>query len=120
MWFTFHVELVFPNRWQNWISEEMRIVVAFVPVDECHTLMYLRFYQKFMRLPIVSGLANRLFMVFNRVILHQDRRVVQTQLPRASGLSIGENLVQGDGPIAAYRMRRNELIEAAGRTAGAR
>ena len=117
---SFHVELLFPNLWQNWISESMRIVVAFVPVDEGHTLMYLRFYQKFIRLPIVSGLANRLFMVFNRIILHQDRRVVQTQLPKASGLSIGENLVQGDGPIAAYRMRRKVLIEAAGRTAGAR
>jgi len=111
---SFHVELLFPNLWQNWISEKMRIVVAFVPVDESHTLMYLRFYQKFIRLPILAGLANMLFMMFNRVILHQDRRVVQTQLPKASGLSIGENLIQGDGPIAEYRMRRNELIEAAG------
>ena len=59
-------------------------------------------------------------MVFNRIVLHQDRRVVQTQVPKASGLSIGEDLVQGDGPIAAYRMRRQDLIEAAGRTAGAR
>ncbi len=110
---SFHVELLFPNLWQNWISEKMRIVVAFVPVDEGHTLMYLRFYQKFMRLPILGGLADVLFMVFNRIILHQDRRVVQTQVPKASGLSIGENLIPGDGPIAAYRMRRNELIKAA-------
>jgi phenylpropionate dioxygenase-like ring-hydroxylating dioxygenase large terminal subunit len=110
---SFHLELVFPNLWQNWISEAMRIVVAFVPVDECHTLLYLRFYQKFMRLPILRGLANRLFMAFNRIVLHEDRRVVQTQLPKASGLSIGENLVQGDGSVAAYRMRRQKLIEAA-------
>jgi phenylpropionate dioxygenase-like ring-hydroxylating dioxygenase large terminal subunit len=109
---SFHVELLFPNLWQNWISEKMRIVVAFVPVDETHTLMYLRFYQKFIRLPLLAGLANILFMIFNRVILHQDRRVVQTQLPKASGLSIGENLIQGDGPVSAYRMRRNELVEA--------
>jgi phenylpropionate dioxygenase-like ring-hydroxylating dioxygenase large terminal subunit len=114
---SFHVELLFPNLWQNWISEKMRILVAFVPVDEEHTLMYLRFYQKFIRLPILGGLANMLFMMFNRVILHQDRRVVQTQLPKASGLSVGENLIQGDGPIAAYRMRRNELIAAAGQAA---
>jgi phenylpropionate dioxygenase-like ring-hydroxylating dioxygenase large terminal subunit len=110
---SFHVEFLFPNLWQNWISEKMRIVVAFVPVDNGHTLMYLRFYQKLVRLPILRDVANALFMTFNRVILHQDRRVVQTQVPKASGLSIGENLVQGDGPIAAYRMRRQELMEAA-------
>ena len=108
---SFHVELLFPNIWQNWISEKMRIVVAFVPVDQSHTLMYLRFYQKLIRLPILAGLANKLFMVFNRVILHQDRRVVQTQLPKPSGLSIGENLIQGDGPVVAYRMRRDSLIK---------
>jgi hypothetical protein len=33
-----------------------------------------------------------------------------TQEPKTSGLSIGENLVQGDGPIVAYRMRRQELM----------
>jgi phenylpropionate dioxygenase-like ring-hydroxylating dioxygenase large terminal subunit len=114
----FHVELLFPNLWQNWIAEKMRIVVAFVPVDDCHALLYLRFYQKLMRLPILGGFVNRLFMAFNRVVLHQDRRVVETQVPKASGLSIGENLVQGDSPIAAYRMRRKELIEAAGTREG--
>jgi hypothetical protein len=60
----------------------MRIVVAFVSVDKGHTLMYLRFYQEFMRLPILGDLANMLFMIFNRVILYQDRRVVQTLLPK--------------------------------------
>jgi phenylpropionate dioxygenase-like ring-hydroxylating dioxygenase large terminal subunit len=109
----FHVEFLFPNLWQNWISQQMRIVVAFVPVDADHTLMYLRFFQKFVPVPVLAGLANMLFMVLNRTILRQDRRVVETQRPQESGISIGENLIQGDGPIAAYRMRRHELQEAA-------
>jgi len=115
---SFHLDFHFPNLWQNWIAESMRIVAAFVPVDDAHMLLYLRFYQKFIRLPVVKAAFNRLFMPFNLLIAHQDRRVVVTQEPKASGLAIGENLVQGDGPIAEYRMRRDELIrEAAGRRA---
>jgi len=51
----FHVELHFPNLWQNWISESMRIVVAFAPVDAENTLLYLRFYQKFVRRPCLTA-----------------------------------------------------------------
>ena len=109
----FHLDFHFPNLWQNWITESMRIVAAFVPVDDTHMLLYLRFYQKFVRLPILRGLLTRLFMPFNLKIAHQDRRIVVTQEPKASGFSIGENLVQGDAPIAAYRMRRDQLIRAA-------
>lgn len=110
----FHLDFNFPNLWQNWISESMRIVAGFVPVDDAHMLLYLRFYQRFIRVPLARGLLNRIFMPFNLTIAHQDRRIVVTQQPKASGLSMGENLIQGDGPIAAYRMRRDELIRKAG------
>ena len=44
--------------------------------------------------------------------------MVQTQRPMRSDLRMGEKLIQGDGPIIAYRRRRQELIEAAsGKTA---
>ena len=42
-----HLEFIFPNLWQNYISPDVRIVAAFVPVDDEHTLLYLRFYQRF-------------------------------------------------------------------------
>jgi len=38
---------------------------------------------------------------------------VRTQVPKASGLGIGENLFQGDKPIMEYRKRRRELQERA-------
>jgi hypothetical protein len=52
---------------------------------------------------------------FNLRIAHQDRRVVVTQRPKASGLTIGERLVQGDRPIVVYRRRRHEWMEGARR-----
>ena len=108
----FHLDFIFPNLWQNWIAPKVRVGAAFVPVDAEHTLLYLRFYQKFLPGPF-GKLVARLAMPMNLRIAHQDRRVVQTQQPKASGLKIGENLVQGDGPVAEYRRGRQELMDAA-------
>lgn len=109
----FRLEFIFPNLWQNHISDQVRIVVAFVPVDESHTILYLRYYQNSMRLPLVRDIVNRLAMPFNLIIAHQDRRVVVTQQPKPSGLRVGEQLIQGDRPIVEYRRRRAELLEQA-------
>jgi phenylpropionate dioxygenase-like ring-hydroxylating dioxygenase large terminal subunit len=109
----FKLEFIFPNLWQNYISEKVRIVVAFVPVDNENTILYLRFYQKFMRIPLLRELAARLSAPSNLVITHQDRRVVVTQQPKASGLLIGEQLFQADRPIIEYRRRRQELMDKA-------
>jgi len=110
----FHLEFRFPNLWQNHISANVRVTAAFVPVDEESTLLYLRFYQSFVRLPVLRDLVCRLAMPYNLKIAHQDRRVVRTQTPKRSDLRIGEQLFQADHPIVAYRRRRQELMEKAG------
>ena len=109
----FKLEFIFPNLWENHISEEVRVLAAFVPVDSEHTLLYLRFYQKFMPVPVLNKWIAQLAMPLNLRIAHQDRRVVVTQQPKASGLKIGEKLIQGDRPIVEYRQRRQELIDLA-------
>jgi phenylpropionate dioxygenase-like ring-hydroxylating dioxygenase large terminal subunit len=109
----FRLGFIFPNLWQNYISSEARILAAFVPVDDEHTLLYLRFYQKFVRMPLIRDIVNWISMFGNRYIAHQDRRVVVTQWPKASRLKTREKLVQGDRPIVHYRRRRQELLDAA-------
>jgi phenylpropionate dioxygenase-like ring-hydroxylating dioxygenase large terminal subunit len=108
------LQFYFPNLWHNWISDDLRIVAAFVPVDDEHTLMYLRYYQRVVKVPVLRELFNWLGTIGNLVIERQDRRVVVTQRPKRSDLRIGEKMIQGDGPIIEYRRRRRELIEAAG------
>ncbi|MFN2292082.1 MAG: Rieske 2Fe-2S domain-containing protein [Anaerolineae bacterium] len=110
----FRLEFQFPNLWQNHIGADVRLVAAFVPVDHDHTLLYLRFYQRFLPVPVLGDLVAWLAMPANRYIAHQDRRVVQTHQPQPSGLRIGEKLIQGDRPIVEYRRRREALIRAAG------
>jgi phenylpropionate dioxygenase-like ring-hydroxylating dioxygenase large terminal subunit len=104
-----HLEFIFPNLWQNFISEDVRIVAAFTPVDEENTVLYLRFYQRFLRLPVLGKLIAQAAMPMNVYIAHQDRRVVVTHQPQPSSMELGEKLIQGDSPIIAYRKRRAEL-----------
>jgi hypothetical protein len=81
-------------------------------------LFYLRFYQKFLTVPVLRNLVAWAAMPFNRRVLHEDRRVVETHQPQPSGLRIGEKMIQGDRPIVEYRRRREELIASAGRGDG--
>ncbi|KNZ41506.1 aromatic ring-hydroxylating oxygenase subunit alpha [Acetobacterium bakii] len=105
----FSLELQMPNIWQNKISPDVRIVAVFAPIDEEHTRIYLRFYQKFIKLPVLKQIVNRFSNIGNRYILHQDRHVVLTQKPIKTELRMDENLIQGDLPIIEYRKRRDLL-----------
>jgi phenylpropionate dioxygenase-like ring-hydroxylating dioxygenase large terminal subunit len=100
---------VFPNLWQNNLGPNARITAAFVCVDEQHSILYLRFYRSFGRLPVIRQLVDLLTGLSDITIAHQDRRVVQTQRPFVSSLNGGEKLIQGDLPIVLYRRRREQL-----------
>jgi hypothetical protein len=108
-----HPQLQFhmPNYWQNWISDNIRIMVAFVPVDDENTLLYLRYYQNQVKLPILKQIYQLFGRLGNYVIERQDRRVVITQKPLRSFNRMGESLLQGDAPIIYYRRRREELMD---------
>ncbi len=76
----------FGNIWHNWISDDIRVFIAFVPVDEENTLMYGRYYQRMVRLPLLRELFNLAGKLGSIVIANQDRRIVSGQLPKKSVL----------------------------------
>ncbi len=45
----------------------------------------------------------------NKIVLGQDRRVVETQVPKKSSLRMKENLAAADLPIIEYRSKRHKL-----------
>jgi phenylpropionate dioxygenase-like ring-hydroxylating dioxygenase large terminal subunit len=101
----------FPNLWQNWIADNIRVVIAFTPIDDENTLLYIRYYHT-VRVPVLRQLYGWIGSLLNLVIERQDKRVVITQRPPRPDLGIGEILIQGDSPIVTYRKRRRTLIEA--------
>lgn len=44
----FHLQFHYPNIWQNFISDKIRAFAAFVPVDEENSVVYIRYYQKWL------------------------------------------------------------------------
>lgn len=107
----FSLQFIMPNIWQNRITDKMRIMVAFAPVDEENTVIYLRYYQKFITIPVLKNIINFLANKFNQKVLKEDHEIVITQTPKKSYLGMEEHLVQGDLPIAEYRKRVWELKE---------
>lgn len=106
---------IFPNLWMNWISDDVRIVVAFVPVDDENMLFYGRFTQKFVRLPVLKEIVNWSGVLSSIYIANQDRRVVSFQMPKRTTLKkMGEKLTQGDRGVLTYRTHRHALLVASG------
>ncbi len=98
------------NIWQNWIADNIRILVAFAPIDNENTLLYLRYYHT-VRIPVLRQITGWVGCLANLVIERQDRRVVITQRPERPDLDCGEILIPGDNPIVLYRKIRRALID---------
>lgn len=99
----------FPNVWQNHISDHIKVIIFFAPVDDENTIFYIRFYTNMFKLHLMNRLMAQVGKAMNKVIERQDKQYVETQKPKASALSCGENLLKGDSPIILYRKMRDEL-----------
>lgn len=102
----FFVELLAPNLWRNRLAEGVWAIAIFVPVDEAHTRLYLRFYQRHFTLPFFGWLSCWVANWLNRFILWQDKRIVLTQRPLETAPRMGEVLVPSDKPIVEWRRWR--------------
>ena len=101
----------FPNVWMNHIGPKVKIFIYFAPVDEENTILYIRFYNKLTGFKFLNSIIAFFGKFANRVIERQDKRVVITQMPKASSYRSNEKLLMGDGPIILYRKIRNDLKE---------
>ncbi len=107
---SYHLKFIMPNLWQNYISDDVRVMIAFVPIDNDNTLIYLRFYQKFLTAPIIKNFVNSMAMIFNNRVLNEDYAVIRHELPKVS-YEAKENLIQGDLTIGQYRQRYIQLLK---------
>ena len=101
----------FPHLWMNNISPDFRITIFFTPIDEENCMIYMRNYQRFVRVPLIGKLVAQMIIPSTRVILNQDKRVVLTQRPKKTSRSMGEKLIPADKPIIDYRTIREKLQE---------
>ena len=99
----------YPNIWMNTITEKMRILAFFVPIDDEHCILSVRFYTKMIGIGFLDSFIAWIGKWADLIVERQDKRVVETQRPKKSSLRMNENLVAADMPIMEYRRRREEL-----------
>lgn len=103
------LEFIFPNIWCLNITPKFKNFAAFVPVDEEHTIIYLRSYQKIVTKPVLKNAMNLINKISNKVIINQDKAVVESQLPLKAELNSSEKLIRADLPILMYRKIKHKL-----------
>ena len=106
------LQFQFPNLWHNWIGDDVRVLAAFVPVDENQSIFYGRFYQRYNKIPGIKHLVNLTGKIGSHLIAWQDHRVVTRMKPPVSSLTDGDILLQSDNAIATYRRMRKKMQEA--------
>lgn len=102
---TIYIEFVYPNLWLNRLSNGYFLTLAFSPIDESHTQLYLRSHRQVFTWPPLSWIVDFLDRRLNRWILGQDRRVVLSQGPESSvqERDVAERLVGSDLFIRHFR-----------------
>ena len=99
----------FPNMWLNHVSDKIMILAFFIPVDDENSIIALRFYNKITGVNAVDKAIAWLGSRANKVVERQDKRIVETQLPKKTQLRMNETLVAADLPIIEYRAKREKL-----------
>lgn len=106
---TTNLNFKFPNMWLNHVSDKIQILAFFIPVDDDNSIIALRFYTKLTGKKSIDKCIAWFGSRANKVVERQDKRIVITQLPKKTGLKMGENLVSADKPIIEYRSKRDKL-----------
>ena len=96
------LSFIMPNAWLNRIEPVFVIGAVFAPIDEHNTALYLSTHQKFRPLPIIGNWMASILNLYNKKVLAEDQRIVESQRPRIAGPQ-DEILIQPDTPIAIYR-----------------
>jgi phenylpropionate dioxygenase-like ring-hydroxylating dioxygenase large terminal subunit len=105
----------FPNIWMLRPTKKVLLTLAFAPIDDENTMMYIRSYHNLSKNLVVGQIISKISTFFNAKILSEDEAVVMTQTPKQGGLDSGDKYIPADRPILLYHTHRDELIRAAER-----
>lgn len=96
------IEFLFPNVWLNFLSQKYMMTLAFAPVDDSHTKLYLQVHRAYIKIPPFSWIVSFFEKRLNQWVLSQDRRVVESQ-GTESALDAHDVLFPSDKLIRHFR-----------------
>ena len=114
------VEFTFPTLWANKIGKKYVLTTTFVPVDDTHTEVYVRWYHA---LPeILRPLSNLFGRLSQYIVFKDDLPIVASQRPANVDNAESDKLVPSDGGLVAFRKLRRihqeEILTYETRTGG--
>ena len=98
-----NVEFLYPNIWINRISSKFILLLAFVPIEQGKTKLYLRSYQNYIKIPLLKNIFSFFVNLLNYFILKQDQSVVLSQGKAPSTENNNEVLMENDLAIRHFR-----------------
>lgn len=112
------VEFTYPTLWVNRVGKRYFLAATFMPMDNEHTEVYVRWYHS-LRWPIIRQLAD-LWGVFSQyLVFKDDLPIVASQQPASVDDAAADKLVPADAALLAFRKLRRahqEELERALRT----
>ncbi len=100
---TIALEYFFPNVWMLYVSDRMKIVLFFTPIDQHTTQLYLRTYRNFLKAPIINKVVDCIMNLSNTFILKQDEKIVASQGYLPSYYANTDLLMRHDKAIRYFR-----------------
>ena len=99
------VEFTYPNLWINKVGKRYFLAATFVPMDDTHTQVYVRWYHA-LRWPVLRQLADAWGVFSQYLVFKDDLPIVASQQPANVDDAAAEKLVPADAALLAYRKLR--------------
>lgn len=99
----YSIDFKFPNIIKIHKNDQDRTVIAFAPVEEKLTVLYVRSYYKGIKLPFYKELVDWKFNSSNQIMLSEIKEIVEAQGNGESGIGADERLFLSDIPIRFFR-----------------
>lgn len=112
---TFKISLRFPNLIlvESPKLPNLRLLGVHTPIDDENTWIVARYYQGYVRVPLLGELISWLIVQLDlNIVQKQDWQVLISQRPKQSGVGVNK-LVAADKAIAMYLQHRERLIREA-------
>ncbi len=113
-WF-FRITGIFPQLTLIELLPKLRLLVVVTPIDEDNSWVAIRYYQDYIRLPLLGWFVSWLILMVEFKVFQerQDLPVLRSLQPKYTGLGVNK-LVAADGGSAQYLKRYEQSMLRAG------
>jgi phenylpropionate dioxygenase-like ring-hydroxylating dioxygenase large terminal subunit len=99
-----------PGSWRLDITDQVKNVGFFTPIDAGRTAVTYRFWQGYLRWPPLARAVGWLANFSNRRVANEDRAVIEGMARARAAFPQTDRLVAADAPIATFRRARRAWL----------